>query len=271
MTGGRLPPLWEAAWLLLALFILYGSSGTWAADGPRVRAPVHVSIPDVVQNVLLFAPFGVFGTLTLRQRRVRMPPIAGGVVIAAGFSLLVEILQLYTVDRTGSVVDILAAVSGAAAGGLAAGRVAAVADRAAASARPSGLFDAPELLPLLVLLGALIFIAWFPFDVTLDVSTMSARLRTVLRDPWQLQEPVALASQALRYALLAILVAACMPRLRTRHAAALGAAVAGAAAMIIDAGQLAMGSQPIGLTGLAAQAAGAVSGAVGVAVSRGTR
>lgn len=248
------------AWALLAIFIVYASAGTWTAAGPRLWAPAYISWPDAAQNVLTYLPFGILGVLSLGHRRHSLIARVIEVAVAATlFSLCVEVMQLYTEDRIASVIDVIAALAGATAGGFAAGPAARVADRAIGVLRPSGVLDAAGTPVLMVLLAAMTIAAWWPFDPTLDVSTLADRLRIVRRDPWQLTG-ASTAGQALLFTWLGLAIAASADRLRTVHATLAATAAAIVVALVLDAGQLAMGSTPIGLAGLGAQIAGAVAG-----------
>ena len=99
------------AWSLLALFIIVGSAGTWSPYQPGIWAPTLVKPSDVARNVALYVPFGVLGMLALGRSDPR------GVVRVTGLAILFsaanEMLQLYTVDRVGSVTDIVSAAVGA--------------------------------------------------------------------------------------------------------------------------------------------------------------
>lgn len=266
MAAGR--SLAVPAWALLAVFVVYASAGTWTADGSRIWAPIEVSWPDVAQNVLLYIPFGILGVFTLRYRRHSLvAPVLEVALIAGLLSLFVEVIQLHTIERTASLTDVVAGVVGAVAGGLAAERVAGTVARTIDAVRPSGVLDAPDTPLLIVLMTALVIAAWLPFDPTLDVSTLAGRWRIIRRDPWQ-ANGVATAAQALLYAWLTLVTAACAYRLRTRQAMLAGASVALASALVIDAGQLAMGSRPIGLAGAAAQITGTVFGAAAFVICR---
>lgn len=102
-------------WLLLAAFIVFGSSGHWAPYSPGIWAPTLVNPSDVARNVALYVPFGMFGMLALGRSDVR--GVLRVTLIALVFSFGVEALQLYTVDRVASLTDIVSAVVGTAAGG----------------------------------------------------------------------------------------------------------------------------------------------------------
>lgn len=99
--------LWWLAWAGLAVFIIVGSAGTWAPYAPGVWAPTMISPRDVARNIALYVPFGIFGMRALRRADAR------GIVRVAGIALLfsvsVEALQLYTVDRVASLTDIVSA------------------------------------------------------------------------------------------------------------------------------------------------------------------
>lgn len=117
--------IWSwAAWLLLAIFIVAGSAGTWAPEEPGIWAPTLVNARDVARNVALYVPFGVFGVLALRRAHLRGVIRVTGIAIL--FSVANEALQLYTVDRVASLTDIGSAAAGtligAGAVALAAGR-----------------------------------------------------------------------------------------------------------------------------------------------------
>lgn len=250
-----------SAWALLALFVVYASTGTGTLDGPRTWAPVHLSWPDVAQNILLYLPFGVLGVITLRHcRHSALATVIEVAVLAVVLSLFVEVIQLYTVDRTASVTDVFAAALGATAGGLLAKPAARAGDRFVSLVRPTGVLDAPVTPVLFALLVAIVVVAWRPFDPTLDVSTLATRVRVVQHDPLAF-DPIPATGQAFLYMWLSVGIAAAALRLTTFAALLAGATAAIAIAVIVDVGQLAMGSEPIGLAGLAAQTAGAITGA----------
>ena len=114
-----------ALWLAATLFIVYGGTIPFdltfdrsAAIAKLARLPLdplispdtgrRISIPDTIQNLLLFVPFGAFGFIALggaiRSAWARAAAVTGlGVALSAG----VETLQLFEPDRTTSVADVL--------------------------------------------------------------------------------------------------------------------------------------------------------------------
>ena len=105
----------------MCALIVLGSIGEWAPDRPGVWAPTLISIADVAQNVLIYVAFGVFGVLSLRDTYPRhWLRLVGRIIgLAILFSASNEALQLYTLDRVASVIDIASAAIGAAVGGIA--------------------------------------------------------------------------------------------------------------------------------------------------------
>ena len=107
---------WWIAWLLLALFIVAGSSGTWAPSEPGIWAPLLVTPGDAARNVLVYVPFGVIAMFALRRSDAR--GVARVTAIAVLFSVTTEALQLYTIDRVASVTDVVWAAAGPLVGAL---------------------------------------------------------------------------------------------------------------------------------------------------------
>jgi len=111
-----------------------------------------------------------------------------------------------------------------------------------------------------VLLATIVVAAWYPFDITLDISTLSERTRAVRRDPWLWQGASQLWMQGARYGLLAAATVFCLPKL-SKWAVPVAIVFAVLIAVVVDLGQLGMSSQPIGLAAFASQAVGAFAGA----------
>jgi VanZ family protein len=228
-----------------------------------------VSIPDVLQNVLLYFPFGCLGALALdRRRRPFAWRVAEMAALAFGFSLIAESIQLFIINRTASVTDVVAGTLGAGLGAVSSPAVARMADAALERARRVGMTASPFVVPLVVTLTALGAVAWWPFDITFDVSTMSARVNAFRADPWQSGNTIDLGSHFLRYVLSTLLIAASLERLRTANAALTAALSGFVFAFVLDAGQMVMGGRSAGLAHLALQAAGCLVGGALFVMSR---
>ena len=198
----------------LALFILYGSSGPWAGDAALTEALPGISLPDIAQNVLLYIPLGAFGVWALRGlRQTRAALSCQRLVIALVYSAIMELLQMLLADRIASPLDVVANVVGTGAGIVLARRAEQVWAIAAAQVRRTGLLDTSAKYGLAAVLGTIVIAAWYPFDITLDISTLGERTRAVRGDPWLWPAAAALWAQGARYFVLAAITVFCLPTL----------------------------------------------------------
>ena len=141
-------------WAIFCLFIVYGATIPFhfTSDLAAVREHLQrvslnpfmspatgrrVSIPDVVQNVLLFVPFGVLGMLGSRVQPA-MLRVAWVTLLGAALSTFVEAVQLFTTDRVSAVSDVLTNTTGTFLAALAANTVDRAARRLAQAARRRG-------------------------------------------------------------------------------------------------------------------------------------
>jgi len=225
---------------LWSLFIVYGSfipfrlttdSGivrrhlavAWVL--PFVDGRRNFSLPDVVGNVLLYIPLGILlMASTGRALEERQPwrfVLCG--VIAAVFSTLVEVGQLFTVNRTASLLDVVCNTTGGLLGAAAAG-TARAALRGGRGARIAGVVRRrPVTLVIALIALAMAVDRLYPFFVTLDVSTVWHNVKRAEWPPvesvqrrfwWDLLVDVAL-PPALMAALLKGLVGRCTAWLLT--------------------------------------------------------
>lgn len=189
---GRVRGLLLALW---CLFILYGSfiPFRFSADPEVLRHKVeHVqvypfvngrknfSVPDVVSNIALFVPLGALlatGSAGRGAPRGWWGLAATSAGWAFGFAAAIEIGQLFSPGRTASLLDVAANTAGAI-GGATAAYVLIAAARSQPGARVVGLLRAePLLVPLGLLALALAAGSFYPFAITLDVSTAWQNLK----------------------------------------------------------------------------------------------
>jgi VanZ family protein len=144
-------------------------------------APRRISRTDVVANVLLFVPIGFFlGGGLLVDRRWRPIAIAAGLpilIFSTSVSIVLEYLQTFFKGRVPSSLDIGAQVAGCLigfAGWLVAGDAVTRWLRAALATRRE-----ERLSRLLVgYLAAWILVSLAPFDITVDLGDLAARVRS---------------------------------------------------------------------------------------------
>src|SRR5262245_43404835 len=179
-------------WLFLfyCLFILYGSFIPFRfSDDPefvrsqfvRFFTPPYdhgvrqFSLPDVVSNILLFVPFGFLwvGSEFSVRRHSRFQKVAfTGGVLGLLFGLLIESGQMFSPGRTASILDALCNGIGSATG-AATGYLLFQGFRGSFGLILLQLLrERPSLVLLALLLVVSMADAYYPFDVTLDVSTV---------------------------------------------------------------------------------------------------
>ena len=163
-------------------------------------------------------------------------------------------------SRIASMLDVISNVAGTIIGAALAAPIERACAIASARIRQTGLMERRSRYALAVLLAVIVLGAWYPFDVTLDISTLSERTRAVRRDPWLLPATSQLLMQAARYCVLTATLASGLVKLE-KWAAPAAMVVTVSIALLVDLGQVGMGSQPIGLAAFASQAAGAFAGA----------
>lgn len=189
----------RSLWILYAGFIVYGSLIPFHfADTDflaRVRSlPVNpfispetghrISIPDAVQNVLFFLPFGALGALALHRRRV-VARVGWITLLAAALSASLEAAQVFTTDRVTSLSDVVANALGAFLGAVGAISFQGIARAGLDRLRAEGMADTRDLRPLVVSTTVLLIAFWQPFDATLDVSTVAGKVHALESDIWQ--------------------------------------------------------------------------------------
>ena len=266
-------------WIFCTLFIVYGTTIPFQFTSDRAfvldklshvtinpfispDTGHRVSLPDTVQNMLLFLPFGVFGVLAIRHRvRSAATRIAILTGLAALLGASVETLQLFTLDRTTSVSDAVADTIGAFGGALAAHAVVHATRRARHRLRALGLTDVPSFYPMMIASIVLVIAAWEPFDFTLDVGDLVGKWRAFGLDPWQFTVVSDEGVEFVRYLLFAFVAASWLRELGVRGSTMLGALTGVVAAVALESSQWIIASRMPGLEDALVHAAGAVAGA----------
>ena len=247
-------------WALFALFIVYGTTIPFEFDqdpdfirqkvaemswNPLTRPDGRrVSIPDSVQNVMLFVPFGMLGGLACRRAFASRGTMVAAVTAAGvALSLAVETLQLLTTNRVSSVSDITTNGVGALAGVLVAEgarrRFVALLREHGSSRWLANGWSYSALSAFVVLVIA----AWQPFDLTLDVGDVGGKLRDLLLDPWQ-QGPLTDEGNAVvLYALSTLAITKWLEASGVGAARLQAAAIAAAFAVSLELTQALVGSR----------------------------
>lgn len=187
-------------WALFTLFIFYGAlipfnftletdfvlsnvgkiSWTPFVDSDGSRA----SIPDVVQNIIFFLPFGFLGLLSFSRYKI----FALFLVIFFGFviSLNIELLQLTTRDRVSSITDLICNTFGAAVGAIVALIVFGLFSGMMRFAFFQRIFNNKYYYLFAMAFFVIAASSLQPFDFTLDVGIVWSKVLGMLHAPVEL-------------------------------------------------------------------------------------
>lgn len=279
-------------WFVLSgLFIFYATTIPWdLAHAPSLDRVQWIpgwdaarsriwSIPDMVQNVVLFLPFGFFGFVGLPVLRRR--GVVGGSLLAGALglslSLFVECLQTMSAVRSPSATDLATNFAGALIGGATAGIYVAYLEARLVRALFQTARERPGILILLAYFVAITLGSLAPFIPTLDLSTVWGNLKALRADPWGPKSLGQLVTDGLLFGALAFLMTQELPALLARHgyifktkpisrgrAAAFSALLTATLALGLEAAQLIiLGHSP----GLSDAVVGAVFAAAGASLA----
>ncbi len=188
----------KVLWLLFSVFILYAtlipfnlvpyrelissnvSNISWVPfldpDGSRA------SIPDIVQNILFFLPFGFLGVLSITEinKRLRIIRVTTLGLLLSG---IVETLQLLTSDRTTSLTDLITNTGGTFIGAFSANIVLETFSQFSNSARFRQFREDKYFILLLTSCFIVAVGALQPFDFTLDVGIVGSKIKSIIFNP----------------------------------------------------------------------------------------
>lgn len=262
-------------WAIFCAFVLYGGTipFNFTVDPATIAGHVsgiswnplvssatkaHLSIPDAVQNVIFFVPFGVLGVLAGPKRTLGR--IVWVTILGAALSVLVETLQLFTLDRVTSMSDVATNTTGAFLGAIAANSVARLSGAAWAWAKRAGLTENAAFRPWVVAALLIVIAAWEPFDVTLELGTVVSKVRALQHDVWQAGVLTDEAIAIVHYALFGLATCLWLEAVRHRAVVAWAAALGIAAGLGLEAVQVMITSRMPGLEDGVVRAGGALLG-----------
>ena len=266
-------------WLLYAAFILYGGTIPFhfAGDVDLISARWHrllsnplispetgrrLSIPDVVQNVLLFVPFGALGVAAAGNlTRWTWKRIAWVVILGAVLSATVEGCQLTMRNRVASVSDLSFNIAGTIAGAVSARWAGRIGKAGLERLRAEGLADVPELRTMAIAAALLAITFLQPFDVTLEVGTVAGHVRALQANPWQLSLPRDEGIVILIASLFAMSLASYIWALGESRAGRKAAAIGIVVVCALEGAQVVIGSRMPGLWDAAVGSTGILIGA----------
>jgi glycopeptide antibiotics resistance protein len=155
---------------------------------PMGGSAENILISDIIQNVLLFLPFGFLGYFSLVYKSSRIRKAA---VVFLGMSLSagVEFLQIMSPVRFPALSDVIFNTLGTALGLLGAMtfKRSVLSFKNLPQARR--FLDAPSAFPAFVFLALVVAGCWEPFDFSLDLGNAIGHLKPLIRHPFSLGKP----------------------------------------------------------------------------------
>ena len=201
----RIDSLFLFLWIFLAAFIVYGTliPFNWVSSAEAISNNIsricwnpfidpdgsRASIPDILQNILLFVPVGFIGFIVLRPRnRQNLIPTAFTILVVSFLgsclSLIVEVLQLLVTDRITSVTDLVTNSSGTAIGSVLAYAYFETLQKIFRSPVILELSHTRTFYPFVVSMVIVVVGALQPFDFTIDVGRIGSQVLRILKNPF---------------------------------------------------------------------------------------
>jgi glycopeptide antibiotics resistance protein len=264
-------------WALFALFVVYGTTfpfrfdvGGWEGflrEAARINwRPLggtadNIIVSDIVQNILLFAPFGFLGyfSLVYKSSRARKTAIVlAGACLSAG----VEFLQIFSPIRYPALSDVLFNTAGAAAG-----LILAIAFKKSVLGfkdlpQARRFLDAPSAFPAFVFLILVAAGCWEPFDFSLDVGVVLDHLKPLVRHPFAFGHPDDDLMSFIRFLLAGLFTCRLFAEAGQRRPALAGTLLTGALGAILELSQTIIQSRAPELQDALVAVLGAAAGGV---------
>ena len=221
----------------------------------------RLSIPDFVQNMLLFVPFGAATVWAFGNDRVGRAVISG-VLLGCALSVSAESIQLLTTDRISSFADVLANTIGAFTGAM---TVAILRGRQWADdirLAKSRVVACPTFYPTLATALLVCIASWEPFDVTLDVGVVVGHVRALRAGLWQASFSGDHIIVFVQFLLFGFMLTQWLRELHARSPVTVGIATALIAGILLEASQIFIESRLPTVAAALANATGGVAGAV---------
>jgi len=230
----------------------------------------RISIPDFVQNLLLFVPFGA-AVVWARGRERPLRRIPSAALFGCALSVVAEAVQLLTTNRISSLSDVLANTAGASTGAM----IAAISlglhwERMTSLVKP-GAATPPTYRAVFVTALLVCIASWQPFDVTLDVGVVVGHLKSLRAGLAHVSFSTDHIVAFVLFLLLGFMLTQCLRELHVRFPVIVGVAVAVTAGVALEASQIFIESRQPTVADALANAAGALTGALATVVDADVR
>jgi glycopeptide antibiotics resistance protein len=262
--------------MLFAAFVVYGTTFpfsfslggadiatlfhriNWRPLGGEIDNPLF---SDIIQNILLFIPFGFLGYFSLIHKSSRLKKFAI-VLLGALLSASVEFLQILSPLRTPALSDIIFNTVGTAVG-LASGiflKKSVLGFKSHPLARR--FLDAPSAYPALIFLILAVTGCWEPFDFSLDVGSVWGHVKPLLHGAFHFAKPDDDLVSFIRFLLSGLFTCRVLQETGFRRPVLAGTAAVACLGVGLEATQVFIQSRFPEVQDAAVAVAGALAGAV---------
>lgn len=183
-------------WALFSLFVVYGTTFPFSFRNDRhfsyytnrINWGMFSSIPDMVQNVLLFLPFGFLGYFSLIHKSSRLRKLAI-VVMGGSLSATVEFLQMFSPERYPAKADVEFNTLGTIVGLLLGIVLKKFVLEFKSHPNARRFLDAHSAFPAFVFLILTVVGCWEPFNFSLEIGSMWGHIKPILQQPLSFSFP----------------------------------------------------------------------------------
>jgi glycopeptide antibiotics resistance protein len=262
-------------WMLFASFVVYGTTFpfSFSVGGnmdslllrinwrPLGGVAGNLLVSDIIQNILLFIPFGFLGYFSLIHKSSWLKKSAI-VAMGAMLSASVEFLQIFSPLRSPALSDIIFNTLGTALG-LGCGillKKSVLGFKSHPVARR--FLDAPSAYPAFILLLLTVMGCWEPFDFSLDVGVVWAHVKPLLHGAFVFAKPDDDLVSFIRFMLSGLFTCRVLQETGFRRPALVGAAAVACLGVGLEATQVFIQSRFPEVQDVAVAVAGALAGAI---------
>jgi len=196
----------------------------------------NIILSDIIQNIMLFMPFGFLGYFSLIYKS-SLARKAVVVLMGASLSTSVEFLQIFSPVRYPALSDVIFNTVGTAVGLL----VAMTFKRSVLGFKSNPVarrfLDAPSAFPAIVFVGLVVAGCWEPFDFSLDVGMVIDHIKPLIRHPFAFAKPDDDLMSFIRFLLASLFTCRLLAEAGLRRPALLGAALLGALGVALELSQ----------------------------------
>lgn len=263
-------------WACFSVFVVYGTTFPFAFDTggrgfstlahrinwrPLGGTADNLLVGDIIQNILLFIPFGVLGYFSLVFKR-SWTRKAAIVLAGSALSLSVETLQIFSVTRFPAVSDVVFNTLGTALGIFLAMafKKSVLGFKSHPTARK--FIDAPSAFPAFIFLVLVAAGCWQPFDFALDISLIKGHLKPLLFQPLQFQRPDEDMVSFIRFLFAALFLSRFAAEARLPSPVLAGAGIMAALGLGLEMSQTIIQSRAPGVQDALVAVAGAIAGGI---------